>query len=367
MKLKKTMLVVLCCVLAVGLLAACGTTSPNQPAQPPSTPPTQTPTDSTPVDEGPLAGIENEAAVTLRWAEVNPEDSLMGNTANAFKDAIEELSKGSVKVEVYASAVLGKDESTVMETMTSGSSTIDMARISLMTLENYDQIKLGRLASVPFIFTGREHFWRVAESDVGKEIMDEPNKVGLGIRGVCFVEEGFRHFFTKRELTGIESMSGLKLRVSTSPTYVGIVEGVGASATVVAFGELYSALDTGVCDGAEQPIVNYYANKFHEVAPYMILDSHTLGAGMILITNASWDKLGEKQKLAFEMAAQTASQYNRNASEQAENDAIAALTAEGANFVQVPNLQPWRDACAGIIGEITAGMESYVAKIAALE
>ena len=111
----------------------------------------------------------------------------------------------------------------------------------------------------------------------------------------------------------------MKLRVSNDPVMNGLVEGLGASPTVVSFGELYSALQTGVVDGAEQPIANYKSNAFPEVAPYLILDGHTLGAVQVIITDEAWDKLTPEQQDILVEAGKYASQLNREMSESEEN------------------------------------------------
>ena len=114
--------------------------------------------------------------------------------------------------------------------------------------------------------------------------MDEPSQLGLGVKGLFFVEEGFRNFFTKEEVTDISGMNGLKIRVSTDPILTGVVEQLGASPTVISFTELYSSLQTGVVDGADQPTALYESNAFNEVAPYLIEDEHTMSASEVIIT-----------------------------------------------------------------------------------
>ena len=181
----------------------------------------------------------------------------------------------------------------------------------------------------------------------------EPHDNGLGVRGLYYGEEGFRHFFTVKEVKGLEDLKGMKLRVSNDPIMNGMVEGLGASPTVVSFNELYSALQTGVVDGAEQPIANYKSNAFQEVAPNLILDGHTLGAIQVIITDEAWDKLTEEQQNILMEAGKYASDFNRKISEEAENKVLDELKAEGINVVEVPDIQPWQDACKDIIESST--------------
>lgn len=181
----------------------------------------------------------------------------------------------------------------------------------------------------------------------------EPEENGAGVRGLFYGEEGFRHFFTVKEVKSLEDLKGMKLRVSNDPIMNGMVEGLGASPTVVSFNELYSALQTGVVDGAEQPIANYKSNAFPEVANNLILDGHTLGAIQVIITDEAWDKLTENQQNVLMEAGKETSQYNRELSEGKENEVLEQLKAEGCNVVEVTDIAPWQEACKAIIEEST--------------
>jgi len=139
--------------------------------------------------------------------------------------------------------------------------------------------------------------------------------------------------------------------VSNDPIMNGMVEGLGASPTVVSFGELYSALQTGVVDGAEQPIANYKSNAFPEVANNLILDGHTLGAIQVIITDTAWEKLTPEQQGILMEAGKYASEFNRKISEDAENKVLEELKAEGCNVVEVEDITPWQEACQAIIEE----------------
>lgn len=347
--MKKRLFVVLICVVFVISMTACGQTS-TQPKQSATPTPGQT--------NQPAA---SDPQVTLVYAEVNPLDSIVGKTAVAFKEKVEELSNGSIKIDIQHSGVLGA-ENDVLDTMLGGGGTIDMSRISAFSLTNYGG-KKSKLLAIPFTFVSREHFWNFATSDLAEEFLLEPHENGTGVRGLFYGEEGFRHFFTVKEIKGIEDLKGMKIRVSSDPVMTGMVEGLGATPTVVSFGELYSALQTGVVDAAEQPIANYKANSFHEVAPYMILDGHTLGAIQVIITDAAWDKLTKNQQDAMMEAGKYASEYNRQISADAENEVKEQLVAEGVKFIEVTDIKPWQDACKDVISSESAENADLYQKI----
>ena len=290
----------------------------------------------------------NDPAVTFVYAEVNPIDgTIVGSVATKFKEECEKLSGGSITIDVQAGGVLGS-ENDVLDTMLGGGGTIDMSRISAFALTSYGGEK-SMLLSLPYTFTSREHFWNFATSDLAQEFLLEPQENGSGVRGLFYGEEGFRHFFTVDEVKDINDLAGMKIRVSNDPVMNGLVEGLGASPTVVSFGELYSALQTGVVDAAEQPIANYKSNAFPEVANNLILDGHTLGAIQVIITDEAWDKMTEAQQEAMMEAGRITSEYCREVSESAENEVLEQLKAEGCNVVEVTDVKPWQDAVAQVI------------------
>ena len=288
-----------------------------------------------------------EQPVTLVYAEVNPLDSIVGQMANAFKTKLEELSGGSVKVDIQASGVLGT-EAQVLDGILGGGDTVDISRISAFALTSYGCNK-AKLLSIPYTFVSREHFWNFVNSDMSADFLAEPQAIGLPLRGFAYGEEGFRHFFLKDEVKTIEDLKGLKIRVSEDPVMTGMVKDLGASPTVVSFTELYSALQTGVVDGAEQPIANYKGNAFQEVAPYLLLDGHTLGAIQLVITDNGWNKLSEKQQAWVLEAGKFAQDANALASAGKEAEVLAVLKAEGVTVIEVQDKTPWVEACQNTI------------------
>lgn len=296
--------------------------------------------------------VDEEQSFTFVYAEVNPLDSIVGRTGTKFAEEVARLTDGTVTIDIQHSGVLG-DEAAVLDAMLGGSGTIDMARISAFALTNYGGEK-SKLLSIPYTFANRDHFWNFADSDLAPEFLLEPVENGSGIRGLFYGEEGFRHFFGTEPLNSIDDLDGLKIRISTDPIAQGMVEGLGADPTVVNYNELYSALQSGVVDAAEQPIANYYAKSFHEVAPYMILDGHTLGAIQVIITEDAWNALSTDQQDAVMEAGKLASEFNRELSEGAEQEVLEKLADEGATVVEVEDKSAWQEAVADVVEMATA-------------
>ncbi len=349
--MKKKAIAIILGVVMIATLAGCGLQEANvgnsTTTEPAANVVADTSTDTVQTDT-----VSDVEPITLVFAEVNPLDTIVGQTDTAFKEKVEELSGGQIIIDIQASGVLGA-ENDVLDSMLGGGGTIDMARISAFALTSYGGEK-SKLLSIPYTFTGREHFWNFATSDLASEFLMEPHDNGSGVRGLFYGEEGFRHFFSVSPVNSIEDLAGLKIRVSNDPVMNGMVEGLGAYPTVVSFGELYSALQTGVVDAAEQPIANYKSNAFPEVAPYMILDGHTLGAIQVIITDAAWDSLTEEQQAILTEAGEYASSFNRQISQDAEDAVLAELKESGVTVVDVTDKKAWQDACKDIIESSTA-------------
>ena len=362
--MKKKIIATFLAVATVLSMSACGVSAPEAPAAPAATDATEAAAETPAAD---ATAAEAEAvtptadAITLVMAEVNPLDTIVGMTDQKFKEEVEKRSGGSIIIDLQPGGVLGAEKD-VLDTMLGGGGTIDISRISAFALTSYGGEK-SMLLSLPYTFVSREHFWNFATSDLAQEFLLEPSEKGKGIRGLFYGEEGFRHFFTKNEITGIDSFKGMKLRVSEDPVMTGLVKGLGANPTVVAFNELYQALQTGVVDGAEQPIANYKSNAFPEVAPYMILDGHTLGAIQVVITDEAWDKLTPEQQDIIVEAGKAASEYNRSISEEKENEVLEQLKADGVKIVEVDDITPWQDAVKNVIDENIKGQEELYQKI----
>ncbi len=310
-----------------------------------------------------------DPAVVLTMAEVNPvDDTICGQMDKKFVEAVEAISGGSITIDLQGSGVLGS-ESDVLDSMLGGGGDIDISRISAFALTSYGA-KKSVLLSLPYTFESREHFWKFVNSDLGKEILDESEKEGIGVKGLFYGEEGFRHFFTvaDKPVSTVDDLKGMKIRVSNDPIMVKMVEALGATATSVSMTELYSALQTKTVDGAGQPIVNYASNRFDEVAPNLTLDSHTLGAIEVVISEDSWNnKLTDNQRAVIEEASKIASDYCHEIAIDTEAKVLEELKARGCNVIDISDMAPWQEACQAIADENATGdLADVYAQIKAL-
>ena len=301
-------------------------------------------------------GKGNDKEITLVMAEVNPEGTISAEMDKAFKEKVEELSEGKIKIDLYFGGTLG-DEESVMKILMQSHGSIHLERISTFNLPSRGCEK-SALLIIPYTFSSRSHFWNFANSELARTILDEPYEKNIGIKGLFYGEEGTRNFFSTKEIKGIEDFSGLKLRVTDS-VMKSLAEGFNATPVSISFGDLYGALQTGSADAADQPLANYLGNKFHQVAPYMILDGHTLGITEVVISSECWDSLSEKQQDIILEAGKYAGEVCRKISQEREENARAQLVKEGAKFTEITDLSSWQKACEGIISD-TAKADSLL-------
>ena len=335
--MKKIASLLLALVLVLSL-AACGGNNGKTPADDSKNNSGDTGTPSTPDDS--TDDSAGEAELTLKFVEQLPDGHIMADTLYYFADQVRTLSNGSIDVEVYTGGVLG-DDTAMSEAIQLG--TIDVCREEFTTLVNMGA-KQGIATTLPYVFRDRDHYWAVADSDVGKDLIDSIQADGTGMVGLCLVEEGARHFFANKPLNGIEDLNGMKLRVQDTEMWAAIVRALGASPTPMSFSELYSAINSGTVEGAEQPLSGYVTNNFYEVAPYLILDGHVYPTQAYVISEITWNKMTDEQKAVLQEAAQLTAAYNREHIEQAEADIMASLADLGVTVVEVADKTPWVDA-----------------------
>ena len=159
-------------------------------------------------------------------------------------------------------------------------------------------------------------------------------EVGAGMVGIAYTDEGARNLFTSAEITSLADVKGKKIRVPETTLMMDTMSALGAEPTPISYSELYSSLQTGVVDGAENGYPGYDSNKFYEVAPYYLLDAHTFSPGIILMAEAQWAKLSpEDQEILLE-AGRKASEWNKAAIEDEEKALRASLEGKGVTIIE---------------------------------
>lgn len=252
-------------------------------------------------------------------------------------ERLEELSGGSMRIKIYPSGQLGNERESV-ELLQLG--TLDMAKTASSVIENF--VPAMGVYSLPYLFQDQDHLWRALQGDVGQEILlqGEPYRV----RGLCYYDAGFRSFYIHdRRVETPEDLRGLKIRVMRSNLSIQTINMLGANATPMAYGELYTALQQGVVDGAENNPPNFFGSKHFEQARFYTLDEHAAPPDVLLIGTHTWNKLTSQQQAWLEQAVEESVAYQRQQWQQATEDALLAVEEAGVTVVR-PDKQPFQEA-----------------------
>lgn len=344
---------------AAVLLAACGTKqAPPSGSQAQGDRPAQGPNGQGTASGG-QAAKSGQPQMVLRLAENQPEDYPTTIGDKAFAKMVSEKTNGRIRIDVYPGAQLG-DEKTVIEQIQLGA--IDFARVNVQPLGEFSQ-KIGVL-NLLYLFESEEHLWKVLNGAIGQEILDSLS--GSRMVGLTYYDSGARSFYnSKRAVNTPADMKGLKIRVQQSKLMVDLVSALGASATPMAYGEVYNALKTGVIDGAENNWPSYYSTGHYEVAKYYTLDYHTRSPEVIIASNALWEKLSGEDRTIIAEAAKASTEVQRKAWKEYEAKAIEGVKAKGNTVIEVNDLSAWQQAVAGLYDTHGAQYKDLVQKIRA--
>jgi tripartite ATP-independent transporter DctP family solute receptor len=192
------------------------------------------------------------------------------------------------------------------------------------------------------VFRNREHFFKVLDSEIGRELLRSTEVARL--RGLGYYDAGSRSFYTKdKPINKPADLAGLKIRVQNSQTSVKMVAALGGSATPISWGELYTALQQGVVDGAENNPPSFHLSRHYEICKYFSLDEHTSVPDILLMSSRIWHDLTAEQQDWLQQAVDESVVYQRKLWQQATNEALEAVRAAGVEVI-IPDKVPFQDA-----------------------
>ena len=243
-----------------------------------------------------LIGSAN-AETVLRSSDTHPDGYPTVEAVKYMGDLLKQRTDGRYSIEVYHSAQLGEEKDTIEQTQ---SGVIDLDRVSMGPFNGI--VPETAVPSLPYMFRSVEHMRHVMDGPIGDEILKAFETHDLV--GLAFYDSGARSFYnTKKDITSIADLKGMKFRVIQSDVFVDMVNALGANATPMAYGEVYSALQTGVIDGAENNWPSFESAKHYEVAKHYTLDEHQIVPEVLVMSKASWDKLSPEDQAIVRQAA----------------------------------------------------------------
>ncbi len=222
-----------------------------------------------------------------------------------FQEALENNSKGTLKVKIFPDGQLGSERE-VLELLQIGS--VAATKVSAATLSNF--VPEYNILGIPYLFREKQHLFDVLEGPIGKSILEKGSKFWL--RGLCYYDAGSRSFYTsEKAIRTPDDLKGLKIRVMNNQMAINMVNSMGGSATPLSYGELYTAMQQGVVDGAENNPPSFVSSNHYEISKYYTLDQHSFVPDVLLIGTKYWDKLSEEEKIWVQDAADKSAQAQK--------------------------------------------------------
>ena len=269
--------------------------------------------------------------LVIKFSHVVANDTPKGKASDFFAKRAGELTKGRVKVEVYANSTLYKDKEE-MEALQIGA--VQMLAPSLAKFGPLG-VREFEVFDLPFIFDNDKDLHAVTTGPVGKSLFTKLE--AKGITGLAYWDNGFKSFSANKPLRSPDDFKGMKMRIQSSKVLESQMRAVGALPQVMSFSEVYQALQTGVVDGTENPHSNLYTQKMHEVQKHMTLSDHGY-LGYAVITNKKfWDGLPADIRGALEQAMKEATEYANKIAKEENDNALAQVKASGKTTVYTLN------------------------------
>lgn len=251
-------------------------------------------------------------------------------------ERLEHHSGGTMRVDIYPSGQLGTERE-LMELLQIGS--LAMTKVSSSPMEGF--VPAMKIFSIPYVFRDSDHYWQVLNGDIGRELLLAGESVRL--RGLAYYDAGARSFYSVHKPVHTPAdLTGMKIRVQQSPTAIDMVRAFGGSATPISWGELYTSLQQGVVDGAENNPPSFYSSKHYEVAKYFTLNEHTRVPDIMLISQYIWDNLSEQQQAWVQTAMDESVVFQRELWESSTAESLEKVRRAGVEVIY-PDKNPFQE------------------------
>lgn len=255
-----------------------------------------------------------------------------------------EYSEGSMRIDVYPSQQLGTERE-LLELLQIGS--VDITKVSSSVIEGFDPIY--KVFSVPFLFADEAHRYRVWDGEVGRSLLDKGERIRLV--GLTYYDAGTRSFYTKdRPVHHPRDLEGLKIRVQESPASIRMVNLLGGSATPISWGEIYTSLQQGIVDGAENNPPSLHLSRHYEVVNYYTLNEHTAVPDILYASLSTWNRLTSEQQAILRRAAEESALYQRRLWQEATERALLEVSEAGVEII-IPDKVPFIERLAPLYQE----------------
>ncbi|SNR42439.1 TRAP transporter substrate-binding protein [Paracoccus sediminis] len=269
-----------------------------------------------------------ECEITLRSSDTHPDGYPTVEGVKAMAAEVKEKTEGRICIEVFPSSQLGEEKDTIEQTQFG---VIDMVRASFGSFN--DIVPVTQLMSLPYLFTSPEHQQAVMDGPIGEEIAEDFAEKDL--IALAYYDGGARNFYnSQKPIQSVEDLKGMKFRVMQNDVFVDMMAALGANATPMPYGEVYSSIQTGVIDGAENNFPSYDSSGHAEVAKYFTLDQHLMVPELVAMSKIAWDKLSPEDQEIVRTAARNSATLQRQLWAEQEKASEAKVIAAGAEVIK---------------------------------
>jgi tripartite ATP-independent transporter DctP family solute receptor len=268
-------------------------------------------------------------AVELRSADIHPDGYPTVEAVKFMGQRLAALTNGRLTIKVFNNSALGNEKDTIEQTKIGA---LAMTRVNIAPMNNI--CAETQVPTMPFLFRSKEHMRHVLDGAIGEEIL--ASCAPQGFIGLVYYDSGSRSLYTARKpVRNLADAKGMKIRVQQSDLWVSLLEAMGANATPMPYGEVYTALKTGLVDGAENNFPSYESSRHFEVAKYYSLTEHSMAPEMLLFSKRTWDTLSADDQKAIRQAAKESVPYMRKLWDEREEKSLAIVKAGGAQIIEV--------------------------------
>ena len=309
--------------------------------------------------EGTASKRETIPEFVLTYAENQAEDYPTTRGARRFAELVEKRTGGRIVIQVHPAAQLG-DELSVAEQLRFGG--IDLARLSLSSIT--DMIPQLYVLQLPYLYTSEEHMRQVLEGEIGQKVVK--NVEDYDMIPLSWYYAGARSFYTtKKPIKTLEDMEGLRIRVQESHMLEDAISALGAVPVPMAFDEVYSALEKGICDGAENNWPSYDSMGHYEAAPYFTLSEHARIPELQLISAATWEKLSDEDRRIIKGCARESADYERRLWKEQESQSRKKVCEAGCQVTELSEaeLERFQKAMEPVYKKYCPGQQEMIEKI----
>lgn len=306
------------------------------------------------------AAASSGEKIVIKLADVQAENDVETLFEYKFAELVSEKSGGRIEVQVFPAGQMG-EMADILTSVQMGS--IQMTRTNPSWLADAGVGSINILA-LPFIFKDLEHANQVLDSDVGKQMLQEIEDKNIQVKGLGYLEPSGRYFFFKnKEVSSLADIKNLKIRVQTNSLATSMVEHLGASATPISYSELYSSLQTGIVDGADNPLKGILNMSFYEVGKYVLDMAHQYEASIIIMNTDFFNKLSAEDQKILQEAMDEGAEYYKQIAEEALDGYRTGLEEKGMVFVTPGDPQEWMDAVQPMYADFSKGYEDVLQQV----